>query len=133
MRLELLHPGYAALSCDDCARWLHTDGGFDRDTSARGRGKRRPRPPGQPTPCWDCPKIPRDAPRRERRHAEEMSPKNRLAYRHYRECAATGHWPDDAIVRRNAAAIRGVIDGVRDLKTDQLIALLGGVALHGRP
>jgi hypothetical protein len=35
-----------------------------------------------------------------------LSDINRDAYRHYRECRATGNFPDDPIVRRNAALIR---------------------------
>lgn len=31
-----------------------------------------------------------------------------MAYQHYRECRATGWFPDDALVRQNAAAIRNL-------------------------
>lgn len=35
-----------------------------------------------------------------------LSPKNALAYWHYQQCSAIGSFPDDAIVRQNAAIIR---------------------------
>jgi hypothetical protein len=114
--------------------WLHTDGRFDLDTSARGHGKRRPRPKGMLTPCWKCPKIPRDAPARERRYAEELSLRNQQALRHYRECAAVGSFPDDPIVRRNAALIREVIEAVALNRMDALITSLAmlRVTTHAR-
>ena len=37
-----------------------------------------------------------------------MKPHNWRAYNHYLECKATGCWPDDWIVRRNAALILAV-------------------------
>lgn len=35
-----------------------------------------------------------------------LSLKNRQAFKHYQECLAVSHFPDDAIVRQNAATIR---------------------------
>ena len=39
-----------------------------------------------------------------------FSPQNWAAFQHYRECRATGQFPDDQIVRRNAALIRSEED-----------------------
>lgn len=35
-----------------------------------------------------------------------LSLRNQRAYWHYQQCQATGQWPDDEIVRTNAAIIR---------------------------
>jgi len=66
-------------------------------------GRLVPRPPGAVAPCRiagvGCAK---GTPEKQR----GLNPANLAAYRHYRECRATGRFPDDAIVRRNAAIIR---------------------------
>jgi hypothetical protein len=41
-----------------------------------------------------------------------LTDENDLCYEHYRECVAVGEFPDDSVVRRNAAVIRGVLDRV---------------------
>lgn len=48
-----------------------------------------------------------------------LSAKNERAYEHYLECKATGNFPDDAMVRRNAAAIM--------IATDHADAILRGM------
>lgn len=58
-----------------------------------------------------------------------LSVKNQRAFRHYRECVAVGEFPNDGIVRRNAAIIRGVEDSVRDLKIDMLMMRVGAYGL----
>ena len=101
---------------------------------SRRAGRLQERWPGAVLPCASCPKIPREAPARDRRYAVELSDRNRAAFRHWRECKAVGRWPEDSIVRRNAALIQQVFDdheaGVREglgRKIDQLgeIILLG--------
>lgn len=81
-----------------------------REKDALGRD--RPRPPGLPTPCSTCPKV--DASPGERRtlpvvelraRAVELTPQNWQAFEHDRECRAVGRWPNDPVVRRNAAII----------------------------
>ena len=57
------------------------------------------------------------------------------AYRYHKECEAVNQWPDDAIVRRNAAVIRGAEATVRRWREDETAALLKaflGVATHVR-
>lgn len=129
MRLYHLHPTYASLPCDVCEKYLHKDG-----VLTRRRGMELPvlRPAGVVTPCFKCPKIPDDAPERARQYAVEMSDRNRQAFRHYRECKATGRFPDDPIVRRNAGLIREIEDALDRAKWDQLVVALGGVVIHGR-
>ena len=45
-----------------------------------------------------------------RARAVELSPENRRAWEHYLECRAVESWPEDPIVRRNAAIIRWELD-----------------------
>jgi hypothetical protein len=86
------------------------------------------RPAGVPTPCYKCPKIPPDAPAKERRYAVELSEKNERVYQHYLECAAVSRFPDDPLVRRHAALIGSVLDDVerseRRQERQTLLALL---------
>lgn len=110
MRLILLHAGIASRSCADCQKYLYYDRGSE-DFGARVERGGLPvlRPKGVKTPCEWCPKIPPgEAPIPA--NAVELSDKNLLALIHYRECRATGDFPDDPIVRRNAALIRGAED-----------------------
>jgi hypothetical protein len=39
-----------------------------------------------------------------------LSEENQICFQHFKECKVTGQWPDDAVVRRNAALIQEVID-----------------------
>jgi hypothetical protein len=83
------------------------------------------RPKGVRPPCSYCPKQPLDVPERGRcpATAVELSAKNWRAYQHYLECAAVGQFPDDAIVRRNAAIIRRIEKDADTLIQLQLMAL----------
>ena len=60
-------------------------------------------------PCRD---PERGCPKGTPEHPRTLLPENELAYEHYRECRAVGEFPDDAVVRRNAAIIRKVEDEV---------------------
>lgn len=127
MRLVLLHPEVAARSCRDCQSYLYLDKGpgqFGAEPLTRG-GRPVKRQPGQKTPCFWCPKIPPgDGPRPE--NAAELTPENLAALRHHRECAAVGSFPDDAVVRRNAALIADA-----DRAADAVRQSRGGMALLG--
>jgi hypothetical protein len=71
------------------------------------------RPPGAPTPCHRCPKIPKGQPPRPE-HAAELTDQNWRALKFHQSCKAVGQWPDDAIVRRNARVIELALDEIRD-------------------
>lgn len=72
-----------------------------------GRPMPRPTDDGKPgdTPCYQCPKVPKDAPARTREHAIEPTERSLDALRHYERCIAIGNFPDDEIVQRNAELI----------------------------
>lgn len=102
----LLHPELLDRPCSDCTRHLYLDRGPGQfgPRLERPRGKPVPRPKGTRPPCEWCPKVPRgDPPRPE--SAQELSPKNLQALLFHRQCRAVGRFPDDAIVRRNAALV----------------------------
>lgn len=52
-------------------------------------------------------------------------------YDHYRECKAVGVFPDDAVVRRNAAAIRDVEDVAEQNRQGEFQSVLMSLAMRG--
>ena len=103
----MFHPEVAYRDCGHCQRFM-----YDEET-----GRPKLTSAGQPIirikqakpPCriltpdgnTRCAKGTPDAGR-------ELSDRNWAAWGHYRECKAVGQFPDDPIVRRNAAIIAGV-------------------------
>lgn len=62
--------------------------------------------------------------------AVELSPENVMCLVHYKQCRATGRWPEDERVMRNAALIREVedaIDAARAAVPQKLLSVLGSV------
>lgn len=105
-RIHLRFPHLSETSCDSCRAWF-----WDPIT---GRNAQRPpvrRPEGAPLLC-EIPMPPRVSACPKGHYSKPLtfSPKNLQAYRHFRECEATGSFPDDPIVRRNAAIIREQIN-----------------------
>jgi hypothetical protein len=79
-----------------------------------------------------CEKIPHGEVK-VRANAVELSERNFLAYQHYLECRATGSFPDDAIVRRNARVLRSIMDDYEQRPLAKLIGLLQLMGpTHGR-
>lgn len=117
MGLILNHPEVAFRSCEVCKRYL-----FDEKTGEMERNSvtNEPleRPKGTLPPCGygpkECPKVSPDA-------GLELTDQNLLAYQHYRECRAVGRFPDDSIVRENAAAIREVEDQIGELREQRFL------------
>ena len=82
-------------------------------------GKRWERSPSQLPPCRLSVGCPKGTPEQSR----ELSQRNWEAWQHYRECRAVGAWPDDPIVRRNAAIILDVVEGVESLRQIELMSI----------
>ena len=102
-----LHPQLPR--CEDCKRWV-----YDLKTgkrTLRGDGSPVERPPGVGTPCRNCPKIPEGQPPCPE-SAVELMPENVMCVVHYKQCRATGRWPEDERAVRNAAHIREVEDAI---------------------
>jgi hypothetical protein len=78
-----------------------------------------------PTPCAKCPKAEdgKAAPEK------ELSDKNWEAFRHFYECRATFRFPNDPIVRRNAAIILHIMEASQRSTEQALPAIM--VALLG--
>jgi hypothetical protein len=70
-----------------------------------------------------CPKVSPEA-------GLALTEQNLQAFQHYQECRAVAGFPDDAIVRENAAAIRRLEDQVE--KLDQQKFLLTILRAAGR-
>lgn len=137
----ILHPEVADRSCADCQRFLYDDTpdrmgprSLRRDSTGK---KTLPmyRPLNAGTPCHQCPKTPT----KQRADAVEITPRVWYAYQHYRECLAVGNFPDDALVREQAAVFRDIEDERDRLdsatlaaKIDGLLMLLPSLMLRGR-
>jgi hypothetical protein len=105
VRLLLAAPEIAFRNCEHCQMYV-----YDETT---GRPAEYPprsglmivRPPGTRPPCriagLGCPKGTPE-------NQKGLSAANQAAWRHNHECRATGNFPDDPIVRRNAALIAEV-------------------------
>lgn len=104
MRLLRLHPEVATRDCNHCQRFRYNEG-----TGAVECGPDNqplPRFKGEPLPCdfrnndgsTACPKGTPTA-------QIALSDINARVYIHYRECKATGSFPNDPVVQQNAAVI----------------------------
>ncbi len=98
----------AARPCSVCLKYLHddklVDGTWQFGSIVKHRGQPAERRPFDHPPCRHGDHCPKGSPEAGR----ELSEKNQKAYSHYQECSATGQFPDDPIVRRNAGIIAAV-------------------------
>lgn len=100
--LELTKPQFAKRDCNVCKRlWLDDDTG----KPVMKGGKPLLRPVDSVLLCQTKAGCPKGTPE----NPKSLSPKNRLAWNHFRDCAAVGQFPDDPIVRRNARVIRAAM------------------------
>ncbi|MEW4564717.1 hypothetical protein AB1K70_19410 [Bremerella sp. JC770] len=110
--LLLLHPGAAAIDCDQCVQWIYDLETGQRQTVRTGADRRevpQRRPAGVPTPCATCPK---QSPARAQHLT--LSAKNRRTYHLWRCARAThfhcvpNHLRSDPILARNFAHLDDV-------------------------
>ena len=107
-------------NCDHCLRYVYDEKtGKPRVTS---QGEYVERLPTVPAPCrrGGCPKGTAENPK-------ILNSKNMLAYQHWKECKAVGKFPDDPIVKQNAAIIQEIQDLADDNKQIMLISTMMGV------
>lgn len=98
VRLLLLYPRLAQVSCQNCREvWMNPLTGVIH--SRHGR-------PLQREGGTLCEVNQQGCPAGHYQRSRRLSEKNLKAYRHYLECQATGQFPDDSLVRRNARIIR---------------------------
>lgn len=112
MILELIHPEVSRRSCEDCClhEYNHSTGERIERGFPRQPIKRPKRGPGSKPPCLSGVECFKGVVGETR----ELNDKNRLAYEHYLRCKATGHFPDDPIVARNAAIIGEVESAIHE-------------------
>jgi hypothetical protein len=129
VRLVRLHPEVAFRSCEDCLKHV-----YDEQTGRRAEyppqsGRPIPRAAGNEPPCRRGPdKCPKGHPAAGR----ELTEVNWQAYMHYLECKATGNFPADPIVSRNAGVIRGVEDALDRAEQELARRYLSGRGGLGR-
>jgi hypothetical protein len=112
--------------CDACERYMYEDRAGSMGPLLRlDDGRPMPRPEGTGTPCFQCPKVPKDAPERTRAFAEEPTARSLMALRHYQRCQAVRQFPDDEIVHRNAELIGPVEREAEIARCRDAAAVLG--------
>ena len=126
MWLLLAAPQVAYRSCEDCLVYVYDEQTGLRAEHPRGSGQPVRRPQATFPPCgYGGDKCPKGSPTAGR----ELTERNAQAYRHDQECRAVGRFPEDAIVRRNAAIIAEVLRSwervERRLLRDMLLAACG--------
>jgi hypothetical protein len=98
------HPAIAARSCERCLVEQYDEETGKVELGRDGKPLLRILDNGPEflAPCRDpnrsCPKGTPENPK-------SLWPENEICYDHFKECQAVNQWPDDAVVKRNAAAI----------------------------
>jgi hypothetical protein len=121
--LELLHPQVARRDCNHCQRYQYNEETGQVET---WRGGPLRRVAGQPPPC----RTPKGCPKGTPETGKQLTSRNEQAFDHYLRCRATGRFPEDPLVARNAAVIRSVEDLLARRHAEEQRMLLS--ALIGR-
>lgn len=103
-------------TCADCKKWM-----YDIDTwkpVTRG-GKNVRRAPGDPLPCWKCPKSLDGQPN----PGGDMKGRNWQTYLLWLQARAGCSMPDDPLLRQNLAIIQYIVDSKRSGSLD-VVSLL---------
>ena len=100
------HPRIANRDCDHCQKFHYDEETGEPVRDERAEGKTALGEGGMwyrrdPAPC----RLPKGCPKGTPENPLSLSAKNRRAYEHYQECKATGNFPEDSIVARNAGII----------------------------
>jgi hypothetical protein len=113
VQLAILHPEVAYRDCEHCQKWK-----YDEETGEVEMFGKVPmeRPNPDLTPCRvkkaGCPKGTPE-------HQRSLTAQNHQAWLFHRECRAVRQWPDDPVVRANAAVIDLAEQMARDAKADR--------------
>lgn len=108
------HPEVAFRDCQFCLKVLHDADGKPEEKRGSTPEKRVYYERDSTCPA-DC-RTPKGCPKGTAENPIELSESNRRAIEHYRECVAVGSFPNDDIVRRNAAIIRRIDDDMKARK-----------------
>ena len=116
----LENPEVAFVDCQLCLKYEFNieKGEFETDDQTGGLLERLPPDKDHPqgwAPCrlHACGKRKEPCPKGTPENPLTLDDRNERAYEHDKECQGVGQWPDDSIVRRNAAIIRAVEDNHR--------------------
>jgi hypothetical protein len=130
--VALFHPEWDR-SCASCEKFLYSRDG----TCPVDRKTRLPllRPPGTPTPCTHCPKVPEWLRgggdwKTARAAAVDLTTANRKAIAFYRRCEATGRFPDDPLVAWYSALIAAADAEFARWPAKQILARLDTLVLR---
>lgn len=135
MRLAELAPVVAARSCDDCEAFMYDDepGKMGATVQRLAGGEPWRRPKGVPTPCHQCPKVPREKRTKQATRADAIEPTEAswAILWHYRQCRAVRRHPEDELADRHAGLICEVLESVQRVRQDETSGLLG-ILLAGK-
>lgn len=115
------HPLIAFRDCQHCQVY-HYDEETGKPYDGRD-GSPAKRHRGCPPPCRTAIGCPKGTPE----NSNALSERNQLAYDHYKTCRATGAFPDDPIVQRNAALFREMEEIDNRRHQQEVSALLKGL------
>jgi hypothetical protein len=109
--LLVRHPKIAAMDCRLCEKYIVNDL-WDFEIGRDGHLEERLQDCG-PSFLAACRDPRRGCPKGSPEQPKTLSPANQICFEHFKECSAVGQFPDDSVVKRNAAAIREVLDSVK--------------------
>ena len=111
----MLYPKIASRKCEDCQKYVYDDETGEVQRMANGDPQRRY--PGIETPCrygQGCPKgTPEDS--------REITEQNYRCWVYLRECRAVHQWPNDSVVRRNAAVLEWTEQQIHDMRQREIV------------
>lgn len=120
----MLYPQFAERDCQSCVKYDYND---ETGEQILHFGKPLLRHRKNPPLCKRAGGCPRGTPEKQ----NYLSKKNWQAFQHWKECKATGCFPDDETVRWNASIIQDVVDRADEMKriegVGSLTALLTGM------
>lgn len=116
MRLIENHPTVAFRDCTHCQKYQYNE---STGEVTLWHGKPLERVAGVGPPC----RGPKGCPKGTPENPISLSPRNLRALLHYEQCRATGNFPDDPIVARNAAIFRGIEDEAEKIHFAEISAL----------
>lgn len=123
--LELLHPLVASRDCDHCQLYLYDEKTGMPIPSRKKDGSLRKRDSSCPPPCRTSVGCKKGTPE----NSLALNDTNRQAWEHWKECKAVGSFPDDPVVRQNAAAIDEAMRIVDEIREDDFRAMLIRIAV----
>lgn len=128
MLLELLHPKVASRDCSHCLLYLYDEETGEPIRSRKKDGSLRLRDSSCPAPCRTSKGCPKGTPE----NSLALNSANREAWEHWKECKAVGSFPDDPIVRQNAAIIEDALKTVETIRENNFRATLMRLATMGK-